>query len=97
MSWLPPVPPALSLIPSDQYGNYFYILRSFQGFEVSKVKIFSSVLTKKVLSIKKKDDLVREFFIILVTFRFISFLAAQGFAAGCGLLTVVAPVAKHWL
>lgn len=91
------MPPALSLIPSDQYGNYFYILRSFQGFEVSKVKIFSSVLTKKVLSIKKKDDLVREFLIILVTFRFISFLAAQGFAAGCGLLTVAAPVAKHWL
>lgn len=43
---LPPVAPALSLLPCDQYGNYLHILSSCEAFEVSKVKHVSPVFYK---------------------------------------------------
>ena len=91
MSWLPPVPPALSLIPSDQYGNYFYILRSFQGFEVSKVKIFSLVFKKRPLKKKKRR-------LSMGIFNYFSYFLKFYFILGCtGFLLQGVGFSLWWL
>lgn len=53
--------PGLSLLPCDQSVNYFYVLGSFQTFEISKVKIFWLVFYKLFLIKKKKFLCMKDF------------------------------------